>query len=164
VTPKTRNNTSQLDIANMSSSPKLKLYRRNGASSLIPHILLQYLGLPFTAIVLEVDANNKFAAADGSFTHAEYLKINPMGSVPALDVGGGVIVTELPAILTYIVGLASSSAEAVAGKNGEEKGEKDAAGMLGVTLLERAQVAQVCNSRSCFPHPFWSGTGADISQ
>ncbi|KAK6077588.1 glutathione s-transferase [Seiridium cupressi] len=37
---------------------------------------------------MATDANGKYAAADGSFTHADYVKVNPTGYVPALKNSG----------------------------------------------------------------------------
>lgn len=38
-----------------------------------------------------------------------YLALNPKGEVPALDVGGGVVITETPAICTWIADMAPAS-------------------------------------------------------
>ena len=46
-----------------------------------------------------------YEAADGSFTYAEFLRLNPNGFVPTLSVDG-TIITEMPAILTYLTSLA----------------------------------------------------------
>lgn len=75
----------------------LTLFRRNGACSFIPHVILNEIGVPFETIVLDFDKNTRLAAADGSFTHEQYQQIHPSGFVPALKVDGEVI-TELPAI------------------------------------------------------------------
>jgi len=56
----------------MSPLPKLTLYRHNGGCSLVTHILLTELSIPHTDIQLNSDANNKYAATDGSFTHEDY--------------------------------------------------------------------------------------------
>ena len=72
--------------------------------SLIPHSLLTDLGVPFKAVVMKMGPDG-FAAADGSISHDEYLNIHPNGLVPALAVDGQVI-TEMPAVLTYISSLA----------------------------------------------------------
>ncbi|KAK1766012.1 glutathione S-transferase [Phialemonium atrogriseum] len=66
-------------------------------------------------------------SADGSITRAAYLSIHPSGFVPALDVDGEII-TELPAVLNYIVSLAPPSAAAGT--------------LLGADDLGRARVAE----------------------
>ena len=96
------------------------LYRKNGACSLIPHALFLELGIPFTPVVLDFE-NGVMTAADGSFTNAEYKKIHPSGYVPALKVHDETIITEMPAVLTYIAELAP---------------EKN---VLGATPVERAK-------------------------
>lgn len=72
---------------------------------MVAHILLSELGIPFHAVPLHV-GDSGYEAADGSFSHAEYVQdINSTGYVPALSVDGEVI-TENPAILRYIANLA----------------------------------------------------------
>lgn len=86
-------------------APKLILYRRNGSCSMVSHILLTELNIPFTAIQMALGPDG-YEAADKSFTHAEYVRdVHPAGYVPALSVDGEVI-TENPAILRYIARLA----------------------------------------------------------
>ena len=70
-----------------------KLYYSPGACSLAPHIVLEEIGEPFDIELV--------SSMDGSTSTAEYLKINPKGRVPVLDVGETVI-TEVSAILTYL--------------------------------------------------------------
>ncbi|KAJ2972708.1 hypothetical protein NQ176_g7005 [Zarea fungicola] len=101
----------------------LTLYHANGFSSLGPHLLLNELQVEFTSVVMKLGSQG-MEAADGSLSNADYRKIHPSGFVPALSVDG-VVITELPAILTYIGSLASP-----------EKG------MLGADALQRAQVTQ----------------------
>ncbi|KAF2159453.1 hypothetical protein M409DRAFT_30071 [Zasmidium cellare ATCC 36951] len=85
--------------------PKLTLYRRNGSCSMVSHILLTELAIPFTSIQMAPGPHG-YEAADKSFTHAEYVRdMHPSGYVPALSVDGEVI-TENPAILRYIANLA----------------------------------------------------------
>jgi glutathione S-transferase len=83
--------------------PKLTLYRTNGSCSLIPHAILRHYKIPFNAIRLKPGPNG-YEAADGSFTNAEYRAIHPRGYVPALAVDDEII-TEMPAILSYISSL-----------------------------------------------------------
>jgi glutathione S-transferase len=101
-------------------APTLTLFRKNGACSFVPHAILHELSIPFTSTVLDVNKDNYLQAADGSFTHAEYRKINPIGYVPALKVDDEII-TELPAITNYIARL------------------KDGRQLTGKTLLEQAK-------------------------
>ncbi len=55
------------------------LYFSPGSCSLVPHIALEELGIPFTA---------QRAPRPGADGHAEYMKnINPTGAVPALVFG-----------------------------------------------------------------------------
>lgn len=87
-------------------APKLILYCRDGSCSMVSHILLTELNIPFTVIQMTPGPDG-YEAADKSFTHAEYVRdIHPAGYVPALSVDGEVV-TENPAILKYIAGLAS---------------------------------------------------------
>ncbi|KAM0302900.1 hypothetical protein ACHAPM_003685 [Fusarium culmorum] len=83
--------------------PKLTLYRTNGSCSLIPHAILLHYKIPFTTIRLKSGPNG-YEAADESFTNAEYRAIHPRGYVPALAVDNEII-TEMPAILSYISSL-----------------------------------------------------------
>lgn len=76
----------------------MKLYYMPGACSLATHIVLEWLGAPYTTQKL---------------SHAElkqpaFLTVNPAGAVPALDVDGWVL-TQNAAILNY---LAASHPEA----------------------------------------------------
>lgn len=87
---------------NMTSS--IVLYRKDGAGSFVPHALLNELGVPYQSIVLDMK-DSVMVAADASFSNAEYKKIHPSGYVPAIQVDGEII-TELPAVLTYIAALA----------------------------------------------------------
>ena len=87
-------------FARTTNMPDIKLYRKDGSCSMASHILLRELKIPFTAIELQAGPNG-YEAADGSFSHGEYLNIHPSGYVPALSVDGTVI-TENPAILRYI--------------------------------------------------------------
>lgn len=85
-------------------SSKIILYRSNGACSFIPHVLLNELNIPYTSVILDFK-EGKMQGGDRKLSHEEYKKIHPDGYVPALEVDGQ-IVTELPAILTYISELA----------------------------------------------------------
>lgn len=73
----------------------MKLYYTPGACSLSPHIVLKESG---QAHELEkVDLSNKRTE-----TGKDYLTINPKGSVPALQLDSGEILTEGPAIVQYL--------------------------------------------------------------
>ena len=80
----------------------MKLYYSPGACSLSPHIVLREAGLPFS--LEKVDLRAKLLA-DGS----DYRAVNPKGSVPALQIDTGEILTEGPAIVQYIGDLAPQS-------------------------------------------------------
>ena len=71
----------------------LILYYWPGASSVVPHIVLEEIGAPYQRQLVNF--------AQGEHKSAAYLKINPHGKVPALAVDGTVI-TENVAILTYL--------------------------------------------------------------
>ncbi|KAF4856980.1 Glutathione S-transferase [Colletotrichum siamense] len=104
-------------------TPKITLYRTNGACSLVPHSILTHFAIPFRAVEMEPTPDGtsgiggRYRAADGSLTHEEYRRINPTGYVPCLIVDETVItempdgrvdktvITEMPAVLTYIASL-----------------------------------------------------------
>jgi len=69
----------------------MKLYYLPGACSLADHIVLRWSGLPFE---LQAMSHDQLHAPD-------FLKINPMGAVPALTDGDWVL-TQNVAILEYI--------------------------------------------------------------
>jgi glutathione S-transferase len=73
----------------------LKLYYSPGACSLASHIVLEELGIAYEPVLVSL--------ADGEHTRPEFLRINPRGKVPALNVDGKVL-TETVAILTYLGG------------------------------------------------------------
>ena len=107
-------------------SPKFTLYRANLACSLAPHILLHELQIPFTTVLMTFTPNG-VASADGSLSASDYRNTNHAGLVPALHVSdgsgdAGAIITENPAILTYIASL---------------KPERE---LFGKNALERAKV------------------------
>jgi len=66
----------------------------------VSHIAIEESGLPYEAIALDFSNNQQ-----GS---AEYLQINPKARVPSLVVDKGII-TETPAILTYLAQMAPDS-------------------------------------------------------
>ncbi len=73
----------------------MKLYISPGACSLAPHIALIATGLPFT--VERVSMKTKAIASGGDFR-----EINDKGSVPALQLDNGKVLTEAAVLLQYI--------------------------------------------------------------
>ena len=67
------------------------LYYSPGAYSLAPHIVLEWIGEPYEAV--KVDLHH---------LSAEYRRINPSGTVPALDHGGSKVLTQCAAILNFL--------------------------------------------------------------
>lgn len=76
-------------------APKLNLFLAPGACSLAPHILLREAGLPYTTTTISYSTGFL----------PEYLKLNPKGKVPFMQMDDAVI-TETPAIMTAIAQLA----------------------------------------------------------
>lgn len=73
----------------------MKLYFSPGACSMASHIALQETGLPYEAV--QVDLRSKKTAGD-----QDYLKINPKGYVPALELDNGQTMSEGVAILQWL--------------------------------------------------------------
>ena len=73
----------------------MKLYYSPGACSQAPHILLHEIGLSHDAA--RVDLKSKMVE-DGR----SYLQVNPKGSVPALELDNGEVLTENAVILQYL--------------------------------------------------------------
>lgn len=76
----------------------MKLYFSPGACSLSPHIVALEAGIPLT--LEKVDLGKKQTASGSDF-----LKINPKGYVPALELDDGRVITEGPAIVQYLADL-----------------------------------------------------------
>ena len=73
----------------------LTLYYSPGACSQAPHILMHEIGLDHDARRVDLKAKT---LEDGS----DYLKINPKGAVPALQLESGEVLTENAVVLQYI--------------------------------------------------------------
>lgn len=84
----------------------MKLYCLPGACSLADHIVLEWIGKPYEISVVPRDQ-----------LKTGYLKINPNGAVPALEVDGWVL-TQNSAILNY---LADENPESGLGGDGSAK-------------------------------------------
>jgi glutathione S-transferase len=78
----------------------LTLYYHPGWCSLAPHIALRETALPFALTPVAMDGDRR--TPDGRAIE----DINPKGYVPALELEGGEVLTEGPAILQYIADLA----------------------------------------------------------
>jgi glutathione S-transferase len=72
----------------------MKLFYAPGPLSLLPHILLREVGLPFTAI--KISEHTKVIEGGG-----DYRKVSPLGYVPALVLDDGTLLTEGAAIVQY---------------------------------------------------------------
>jgi glutathione S-transferase len=73
----------------------MKLYYSPGACSLSPHIVAAEAGIPLDLIKVDLKAHK---TEDG----ADYYGITPKGSVPALKLDDGYLLTEGPAIVQYL--------------------------------------------------------------
>jgi glutathione S-transferase len=76
------------------SATTVALYYSPGACSLAPHVALQEIGKPFELRL--ADARGKRLA-----DNPEYLRVNPRGRIPALDVDGRLL-TENAAIMAWL--------------------------------------------------------------
>ncbi|MFO1236548.1 MAG: glutathione transferase GstA [Alphaproteobacteria bacterium] len=118
----------------------MKLFYYPGACSLAPHIVLREAGFAFDLDKVDMKAKT---TADGS----DYLAVNPKGAVPALDLGGGEVLTEGPAITQYLA---------------DQKPESGLAPKPGT--LERARLQEMLNYLSSEVHKAFGaifGGGSD---
>ncbi|NML61082.1 glutathione transferase GstA [Massilia sp. RP-1-19] len=76
----------------------MKLYFSPGACSLSPHIVLREAGLDFTTEQVDLRARQVAGGAD-------FRQVNPKGSVPALMLKDGAVLTEGPAIVQFLADL-----------------------------------------------------------
>ena len=74
----------------------MKLFYLPGACSLADHIVLEWIGLPYEAVAVPRD----------QLKGKEFLAINPAGSVPALRLDDGSVLTQNVAILDYLSSIA----------------------------------------------------------
>ncbi|ANY16271.1 glutathione S-transferase family protein [Bordetella pseudohinzii] len=96
----------------------MKLYYMPGACSLADHIVLEWTGKPYETQMLSREA----------LKGPEFLKINPLGAVPAL-VDGDLVLTQNTAILEY---LAESVPEAGLMGDGSAAGRAETRRWLGL--------------------------------
>ena len=73
----------------------MKLYYAPGTCALAPHIVLSELGLPHTAIKVDLKTGTTENGSD-------YRQINSKGYVPALDLGDGTHLTEVAVLIQYL--------------------------------------------------------------
>jgi len=76
----------------------MKLYYSPGACSLAPHIVAREVGIELQLEKVDIKAKRTENGAD-------FYQINPKGSVPALELDNGELLTEGPAIAQYLADL-----------------------------------------------------------
>ncbi len=72
----------------------MKLYFSPGACSLAPHIVMLELGLKHELVKVDLRAK--------TYNGGDYWKINPKGSVPAIGLDSGEVLTEAAVLLQYL--------------------------------------------------------------
>lgn len=80
----------------------MKLYFVPGTCSLAPHIVAREAGIAVDFVQVDI-------ATKRTLTGADYRTINPKGSVPALELDDGQVLTEGPAIMQLLADLAPTS-------------------------------------------------------
>lgn len=70
----------------------MRLYYLPGSCALAPHIALEHGGVSYEVVRVE----------RGKQSEPEYLSINPLGRVPALVTPHQAVITEVPAVLSFI--------------------------------------------------------------
>ncbi|KAK3630111.1 hypothetical protein LTR56_017637 [Elasticomyces elasticus] len=104
--------------------PDIKLYRNDRSCSMVPHIVLRELDIPFTTVRMRSNSDvGGYDAIDESLSRSEYVKLNADAYVPTLVVDGKPL-TENLAILFYLSELSPQRH------------------LFGSTSWERAKVAQ----------------------
>lgn len=73
----------------------MKLYYSPGACSMSPHIVMRELGLKFDLVKVDLGSKKTEAGDD-------YTKVNSKGSVPALQLDNGDVLTECAVIVQYL--------------------------------------------------------------
>lgn len=71
----------------------LKLYYATGASSFVPHVMLEAAGTTFETVRIKLHENEQQSP--------EYLALNPRGQVPVL-VDGKLVITQVMAIVAHL--------------------------------------------------------------
>jgi glutathione S-transferase len=74
-----------------------KLYFAPGAVSMATHIALEEAGMPYRLEPISIK--------EGEQRSQRYLQVHPLGRLPALEIEPGVVVTETPALLSYLAAL-----------------------------------------------------------
>lgn len=80
----------------------MKLYYAPGACSLAPHIVAREAGIDLDLVKVDLAAKRTEAGED-------YAAVNPKGSVPALSLDDGELLTENAVILQYLAGQAAAA-------------------------------------------------------
>ena len=75
-----------------------KLYFSPGAVSMATHIALEEVGVPYTLEPILIK--------EGQQLSDRYRRVHPLGRLPALEIEPGVVLTETPALLSYLAELA----------------------------------------------------------
>ena len=117
----------------------MKLYYFQGACSLASHIMLNEVGASFDLELVD-------PAAGHTASGQNYRDINPNGYVPALDIGGGTVLSEGVAVLQYIA---------------DTNPEKAFSPALGT--IARARLQQYLNFGAAELHKSWSPLFSDSS-